>query len=158
MDVETMLVPLLTRVGLVGERLVVDGELEPLLLFSSNVSEGVTWWNADFATQTVSLSLSFVPVHLRSESILFLLVSCCCCCCSWVVTGVALTEVGGALFKPWRELMSEVNGWAMWAGPSSRGLMFKLKLKFGLRPLTVPETGRAGSRLGGGVGSETVGE
>ena len=100
MDVETMLVPLLTRVGLVGERLVVDGELEPLLLFSSNVSEGVTWWNADFATQTVSLSLSFVPVHLRSESILFLLVSCCCCCCSWVVTGVALTEVGGALFKP----------------------------------------------------------
>lgn len=63
------------------------------------------------------------------------------------------------MFNPWSELMRDVSGWDMWAEPSSRGLMFKLKLKLGLRPLTPPDTGgREGNRLGGGVGSGTVGE
>jgi len=141
----------LVWVELVGEMLVNDGELDSLLLVSSNVNAGVTWWNADLATQIGSTSFSFSPAGFRSKSGLFLLVSCCCGC---AVTGATLRAVGeDLLLMPWSELMRDVSGWAMWAEPSSRGLMFKLKLKLGLRPLTPPETGREGNRFGGGVGS-----
>jgi hypothetical protein len=80
----------LVWVVLVGEMLVDDGELEPLLLVSSNVNAGVTWWNADLVTQIGSLSFSFSPVDFRSNSGMFLLVSCCCCC---VVTDATLSAV-----------------------------------------------------------------
>jgi hypothetical protein len=52
-----------------GERLlfVNDGEqLESLLLVSSNVNAGVTWWNADLATQIGSTSFSFSPAPTNS--------------------------------------------------------------------------------------------
>lgn len=89
-------VPLL----LVGEMLVVDGELDPLLLqFSSDANEGVTWWNADFVS-----TFSFRPAvdlrcsHSDDDELFFwflLIIISFCCCEVVVVVVVAGGAVGG---------------------------------------------------------------